>query len=381
MAYGDIGAVIDTLEFDTGQALDCWGIHVSGDVYVVAYQGPGSNLYVTTFSIDAAGAISNTILATLALSPSWGVLPHIIKIAANIFAIVYQGTNYYLTVETVSISDDGLTIASIAELALNALDSRAPKIIHVAGNIYAVSYLQTGVTTVKVMTITITPAGGITGLIDTISLTTAGNYYTSIVAVGGSIFAVQYIDTVSGVSVATIEISAGGVITDTVIDTQIIDAATLNRAHVMTEALPGVFVIAHTGTDLDGFVSSVTISAAGAISAVLDTLEIFTADSEQFHIIHIGLGICAVTFKKTVLLDGTITTIEVDAAGAIKDTIDDTLDFETTSFVDGMLLRITGDIYAVFYGGPGNDGFVRTLNISTPPPGGPHHEMMLGMGP
>jgi len=381
MAYGDIGALIDVLEFDQVQGVDCWGIQVNDAVYAVANQGPGSNLYVTTFSIDAAGAISDSRLATLALSPSWGVLPHIIKIAANVFAIVYQGTNYYLTVETVSISDNGLTIASLNELVIVSLDCRAPKIIHVAGNVYAVSYLQTAVTTVKVSTITITPAGAITGIIDTIILTAAGAYFTNILAVNDTIFAVQYLDTISGVSVATIEISSGGLITDAVIDTQIIDAQTQNSRTGMTEALPGVFAVAHSGTGVDGFVSTVTISAAGAISGVLDTLEFWNADVTQFHIIHIGLGICAVTFKKDILLDGNITTISISAAGLIKDTIDDTLDFDTTLFLDGMLLRITGDIYAVFYGGPGSDGYVRTLDISTPPPGAPHHEMLMGMGP
>ena len=381
MAYGDIGALIDVLEFDPVHGVDNWAIRVDGDVYAVAYQGPGSNLYVTTFSIDAAGAISNTILATLALSPSWGVLPHIIKIAANIFAIVYQGTNYYLTVETVSISDNGLTIASLNELVIVSLDCRAPKIIHVAGSVYAVSYLQTAITTVKVSVFTISAAGAIGGISDTIALTTAGNYFTNILNVSGDIYAVLYQDTVNGYSVATIEISTGGVIADTVIDTQIIDAATLNVAFGMTEALPGVFAIAHTGTDLDGFVSTVTISAAGAISAVVDTLEIWTADASEFCIIHIGNGICAITLKKTLLLDGNVTTVSIDASGNIGATVIDTLDFELTNYVNGMILRITSDIYAVFYGGPGSDGFVRTLDISTPPPGGPHHEMMLGMGP
>uniref|UniRef100_A0A6M3XYA3 Uncharacterized protein n=1 Tax=viral metagenome TaxID=1070528 RepID=A0A6M3XYA3_9ZZZZ len=383
MAYGDVGAVIETLEFDVGNGVDCWGINVNDDVFVVAYQGPGApnNLYITTFTIDAAGAISNTILATLALSPSWGVLPHIIKIADNVFAIVYQGTNYYLTVETVSISDDGLTLSSIAELELNALDSRAPKIIHVTGNIYAVSYLQTAITTVKVSTFTIDSAGNIGGIGDTIDLTAAGSYYTNILNVSGDIYAVAYIDTANGISVATIEIAAGGLITDAVIDTQIIDAQVANSRISMVEALPGVFAVAHSGTGIDGYVSTVTISVAGTISAVLDTLEIWNADVTQFHITHIGLGICAVTFKKDVLLDGNITTISISAAGLITDLVIDTLDFETVNYMDGMLLPISGNIYAIFYGGEGNDGYVRTLDISTPPPGGPHHEMLMGMGP
>jgi hypothetical protein len=384
MAHGDVGAVIDTLEFDATNAADCWGINVNDNVYVVAYAGPPAgvtNLYITTFSIDAAGEISNTVLATLALSTSWGVLPHIIKVSPNVFAIVYQGTNYHLTVETVSISDDGLTLASIEELIIVAADCRAPKIIRVAGDVFAVSYSQTGITTVKVSTITIDSAGDVSAIIDTIDLTATGQYYSNILAVNSTIFAISYLDTVNGVTVATIEIDVAGEITNTVEDSQVIDAQGDNYRFGMTEALTGVFAIAHPGTDLDGFVSTVTISPAGVISAVVDTLEIHTANVTQLHIIHIGQGICAITFKKDVPLDGCIATIGIDADGDNIAIIDAGLDFETTLFSDGMLLPISGDIYAVFYGGVGVDGFVKSLDISTAPPGGPHHEMMLGMGP
>lgn len=381
MAYGDIGAVIDTLEFDTVQGMDCWGIHVSGDVYAVAYQGPASNLYVTTFSIDAAGAISNTVLATIALSPSWGVLPHVVKVADNVFAIVYQGTNFHLTVETVSVSDDGLTLSSIEELVIVSLDCRAPKIVRVAGDVFAVSYLETAVSDVKVSTITINAAGDVSAIIDTIVITSTGTYYTNIVPVDTTIFAVQCLDTTNGVLVATIEISDAGAITDTVIDTQVITGNVSNFSHGMTEVLSGVFAIAYIGTDLDGFVSTVTIDGAGEISTVVDTLEIYTADTRELCIIHVGGGICAVTYKKEALLDGCVGTVDIDASGNIGAALIDSLDFETEHYRDGMILPISGNIYAIFYGGGASDGFVKTLDISTALPAGPHHEMLLGMGP
>jgi len=384
MAYGDIGAVIETLEFDQVGGQQCWGIHVAGDVYAVAYLGENYYLKVATFSINAAGAISDSVLAVKTLSGIWGVLPHIIKIAANVFAIAYQGANFHLTIQTISISDDGLTIATIETLIIVAADCRGPQIIHVADNYYAVSYSHTAITTIKVSTITISAVGAIGGIGDTITLTAAGGYYTNILAVGGSIFAALYIDTVNGVTVATVEISDTGGMGDNPEDTQIIDAQTNCSRIEMTEALAGVFAIAHSGTDIDGFVSTVTIDALGAISGVVDSLEIHTADATQFHIIHIGQGICAITFKKDIALDGCVATVSIDAAGDNITVIDPGFDFETTSYIDGMLLQVDGDIYAVFYGGVGADGFVISLDISTPPPGPAeivHHEMLMGMGP
>ena len=381
MAYGDIGGLIGVLEFDPGTGIDCFGVHVAGNIWAVVYQGPGSTDWIKTIEISDAGAITDPVKATLNLADGWLSRPHIIKIAANVFVWVRSIYPNAGRLTTLSISDDGLTISVIEELSFIAGDARQPKIVHVAGNVYAIAYYHATAPQVRVCTITIGADGDIGAIQDTINIAASANQHVNIVAVNATIFAVEYHDTTAGTVVATIEIDAAGQITDTVIDTQVIDVVLPTLPQGLVEALPGVFAIAHTGTDLDGFVSTVTISAAGAISGVVDTLEIYALDATELHIIHIGTGICAIAFKKTILLDGNVTTVSIDAAGNIGATVIDTLDFELTNYVSGMILRITGDIYAVFYGGPGNDGFVRTLDISTPPPGGPHHEMLMGMGP
>lgn len=383
MAYGDIGAVIDTLEFNTIQGMDCWGIHVAGNVYAVAYQGPSGFLNVTTFEIAADGNIGAAVIDTQVFSSYWGVLPQIVHISGSVFAMVYQGVSYRLTVQTISIADDGTIGASIEILELNALDSRCPKIIHVAGSVYAISYIELAATSIKVCTVDISSGGDINAIIDSITLTTAGNYYSTLVKVAAGIFAVQYNDTVDGTTVDTISIAEDGNIGAAVIDTQIIAAATTVLAEGMTEALSGVFAIAHVGTDLDGFISTVTIGAGGEISTVVDSLEFLATDVTQIHILHVGDGICAITFKDANVTDGRVSTVQTDASGNIDGAIIDSLAFEGTSYIDGMLLHISGDIYAAFYGANGPDGYVKTLDISTPPaapPERPHHEMIMGMG-
>jgi hypothetical protein len=381
MAYGDIGAVIDTLEFDTVGGAHCSGIHVAGNIYAVAFLGSDYYLRVTTVEIDASGNITNTIIDTADFSGIWGEHPDIIHISGTVYAIVYQGANFYLTVETINIAADGTIGATVDESVLNSVDSRRPKIIHLAGNIFAISYLQTLITTNKVLTLSIAADGTIGAVVDTIDISSNGAYHSDILAVNSTMFAVLHLDTVNGTTVSTIEIDASGNITNTVVDTQVIDATVLDTTQGIIEALPGVFAIAHVGADLDGYVSTVTITTAGVISAVVDTLEFYTSDTVELNIIHIGNGFCAMTYKKAPLLDGSVSTIEIDALGNIAGALQDTLNFETVAYWDGMLLPLTGDIHCVFYSGDGHDGFAKTLDISTAPVGGPHHEMLLGMGP
>jgi hypothetical protein len=49
-------AIIDSLEFDTGSALDPSVINISGDIYAIAYEGSGGDGFVKTVSIDSTRA-------------------------------------------------------------------------------------------------------------------------------------------------------------------------------------------------------------------------------------------------------------------------------------------------------------------------------------
>ena len=61
MAEGDIGAVIDSGIFDAVRGYWHRAIHISGDVFAVAYQGPDTDGWLCTLTIDSAGGIGAVI--------------------------------------------------------------------------------------------------------------------------------------------------------------------------------------------------------------------------------------------------------------------------------------------------------------------------------
>lgn len=107
MAIGTIGSVIDTLEFDTGNALYPKIISVTGDVYAVAYEGVDSDVWITTFAIDSVGDIG-AVLDSTEVSVSNAVEAGFILIpGTSIVTISYRGVDDDGFVSTFSIAGNG----------------------------------------------------------------------------------------------------------------------------------------------------------------------------------------------------------------------------------------------------------------------------------
>ena len=76
---------------------------MGGDVYAIAYEGPDTDGFVTTLSIDSSGNIGSPILDSFEFEPSLARQPDIIEVDNGIFAIVYEGPGIDGFVVTVQI--------------------------------------------------------------------------------------------------------------------------------------------------------------------------------------------------------------------------------------------------------------------------------------
>ena len=87
---GDIGSIIDTLEFDgaIGKTPDI--VHIAGNVYVIAYEGSSYDGSLATVEIVANGQITNSVIDTMVFDASKGKTPDIIHISGNVYAIAYE---------------------------------------------------------------------------------------------------------------------------------------------------------------------------------------------------------------------------------------------------------------------------------------------------
>lgn len=137
-------AIIDTLEFDTGKGENPNIIPISGDVYAIAYAGTGDDGYLTTVTIATNGQITNTVIDTLEFDTSQGKTPNIITIAGDVYVIAYEGAGSDGFLRTVTIATDGqITDAVIDSEEYDTSAGKTPNIIPISG-VYAVVYSRAG---------------------------------------------------------------------------------------------------------------------------------------------------------------------------------------------------------------------------------------------
>ena len=303
--------------------------HVSGDTYVIAYQGNGDDGYITTVEIDDEGQITNTVIDTLEFDILDGLTPEIVRVSGNIYAIAYGGDGGHGFLKTVEISVIGqITDTVIDTLEFDTVACLTPDIIHISGNIFAVAY--TGVDGDGFLkTVEITDGGQITdAVIDTLEFDTADSMNSHIIHISGNIFAITYTGYQDDGYLTTVEIAADGQITNTVIDTLEFDT-TYGITPDITHIWGSIYVIVHEGAGTDGYLDTVEIADNGQITdTVMDSLVFDSTQGAVPNIVNTSKGFYAIAYMGDAD-DGFLKVVEVGTNGQITDTVIDTFEFDT----------------------------------------------------
>jgi len=96
-----------SLVFDQIKGYEPSIIHISGDIYAVAYRGDDDNGLLITVRIADDGYITDTIIDTLSYDTEKGYEPSIIHISGDIYAVAYRGDHDDGLLKTLQIADDG----------------------------------------------------------------------------------------------------------------------------------------------------------------------------------------------------------------------------------------------------------------------------------
>ncbi len=138
-------AIIDSVEFDNAKGKTPNIIHISGNVYAIAYAGDGDDGWLITGTITAAGQITDTLIDSLEFDPAQGKAPNIIPISGDVYAIAYAGNADAGSLKTVTIATDGqITDPVIDTLEFDSAKGKTPNIIPVSGDVYAIAYAGNG---------------------------------------------------------------------------------------------------------------------------------------------------------------------------------------------------------------------------------------------
>jgi len=384
MAYGDIGAVIDTLEFDVA---DCGFpdiVHVSGDVYAIAYSGAAGAGWLVTVDIGTAGAIGAAVIDSFEFDAGQVSKPTIVHVSGDVFAIAYGGVDVDGFLVTVEITTAGAIGAAVIDsFEFDAVNCDAPDIIHVSGDVFAIVYQGVDADG-WLVTVEITTDGAIgAAVIDTLEFDVTSCTTPDIVHVSGDVFAIVYRGPTNYGYLVTVEITTAGAIGAAAIDTLTFESVNCASPDIVNIS-GDIFAIVFQGEAFDGWLVTVEITTAGAIgAAIIDNFEFDAVACTDPSIARVSDTICAIVYQNAPN-HGWLKTITIETDGQIAAAVIDTLEFDTVSGIAPVILHVSGDVYAIAYTGVDSDGFVITSDISTLPPAPSeivHHEMLMGMGP
>lgn len=258
---GQIGnSVIDALEFDNKEAVAPDIVNVAGNYFAVSYQGDKNDGWLKTFEIAADGQITDTPIDSLEFDAKDGKSPDIIHISGDVFAIAYTGQGKSGLLKTLRINAAGvISDAQIDSLEYETDSSEQATIVPVTGNIYAITY-QGPDKDGWLKTVAITPDGQIAGApLDSFEFEPIDGQTPQIINISGNYFAVAYAGPGTDGWSSTIEILDNGQIVVPVIESLEFDpgfAASPSMALVSGNA----FAVVYSGPNDEGWLRTIGLA-------------------------------------------------------------------------------------------------------------------------
>lgn len=242
-------------------------------------------------------------------------------------------------------------------------DIYLPFLSHAAGTIYLIfeAVNQT------VRSISIDGAGNIGDEIDSLLLGAAGGPPKDAVHISGDVYAIAFLTTTQ-VVVKTFTCDSSGNLDDTGMDTINLAAKPPNNgfyAHIIPSHKPNIYIVAYADSAQDGWLVTITINDDGSIDEpALHTWEIQPAQGRYPWLINISNNLFAVLISESTSNRSQITTFTVSDAGVMSSIQARNFDGNTNSGNGGIILHVSGDVYAIFWNGADNDGWIYTLSIT-----------------
>lgn len=214
--------------------------------------------------------------------------------------------------------------------------------------------------------VTVTATGGLTpgaisGVVDTFTFSTFESYAPEIIHTAGNIYAIVDRGWLGRGYAHTVDIAADGQIGARQ-DYYSFDgnATTPDIAHVSGT----VYAVAFEGGGNRGYVNTISVAADGNIAnSTIDTLRFANNNCSYPVITQVSSDIFAIAYAGPGN-DGFVTTIQIATDGNIANSTIDTLEFDTSAGLEIELIHISGDVYAAVYRGSGDDGFITTFSIA-----------------
>jgi len=363
MATGDITkSALNTLVLATS-GLSSVIQPVSGNVYAVAYVGPGSDGWIATFSCNPDGT-DLALIDSFEFEADTCSQYHLDfkHVHGEFFAVVYRdGTGSYGgagVLKNIRIGPTGL-IYGIEYTWQFAAGCGFPKLLHRAGTVWIIFFDDTYVGQGRVGTTHLYDNGTISSAWIDSTLTVNKCRNAQIAHVGGDIYICAYNNALAQGKLSTIGITAAGQVDAAWIDTEQFDTSIEAIGNIL-ELSSGYFVIPYDASTAD--LETFSVSSVGIIALIEN--QQFGADADYSWIINVPNSTMYITCFIETTAD-TLHTWNITNVGVITDTKQDIWAFSSPGD-DPCIYHIGAGIYLITFTGTGGDFRAITLAIETP---------------
>jgi hypothetical protein len=179
----------------------------------------------------------------------------------------------------------------------------------------------------------------------------------------------QLDETINGLTTSvTVTVNAtggggyAGDITDIVIDSLEYDTSNGYEPYIVHVA-GDIYAIAHRGSGSDGFIKTVSITENGNIgNAVIDNLEYDTSSGREPCLVQVAGDIYAIAYRGP-RNDGLLKTVSIAENGDIGNWVIDTLEYDNSDGYEPCIIHVSGSIFAIAYRGSNSRGYLKTVTI------------------
>ncbi|GAJ11488.1 unnamed protein product, partial [marine sediment metagenome] len=137
-------SAIASYDYDTNQTGAPDIFHISGNVYGIAFGGPGFDGWLKTTAINADGTLGGSVIGSLEFDPTYGKNARVTFIADNVWCIAYDGPDSDGWLRTIKIENNGTITGEVDNHEYDDDMGLYASMLHISGDVYAITYLGPG---------------------------------------------------------------------------------------------------------------------------------------------------------------------------------------------------------------------------------------------
>ncbi len=375
MAKGDIDdSIIDSYEFATVHGIFPNIIRVDADIHAIIYDGSSSGVFLITTDINADGTFTGSVIDSVGFTGAinaWGNgianLP-----GTDWYVLTYSGPNGDGWARSYNISSQGTITGGTSTLEYDTVFGFWTQVYHISGNVFAVLYMGGSNNYATVKTFEMASDGTLGAVIDTKEIYTGeATRPHGMVNISGTVYAaVMQSDNNSNGWLITFTISAAGDIGNSTLDIFEFDGTQCIRPRIVTV---GDNMVAIVYFGVNSFLNSALVLKTypiddnGIIGSKVDEDSILvTTRTNIADIINVKDNIYAIAFNDYDDVgdqSGWIQTMRIDADGDIGG-VYDRLQYDTSSTSYPVLLHRADDAFIIAKHNPDNDGWLISVGIA-----------------